>query len=255
MNFLQPGRELKRYTLLAVDGEIGSIEEVYFDDSSWGVRYLVVNTGNWLTGRQVLISPVAVGDVKEDNKLIHIELTREQIRNSPPRDTHKPVSRRYEMEYFKYYAWPPYWETETLSRTLPPSRATAVPAAITDTAKPGSEALHLRSTTEVKGYEIAARDGEIGHVEDFIIDPQYWVIRYLEIGTRNWWPGKHVLVNPSWIERVSWGERTVDIDLTRDVIKRAPAFDPARVIDRDYEVQLFKHYGRRVYWGQVAKTT
>ena len=252
---LQPARALERYTLLAVDGEIGTIEEFYFDDSSWSVRYLVVNTGNWLTGRQVLISPVAVGEVRDDDSAIHIELTREQIRNSPPRDAHQPVSRQYEVEYFRYYAWPPYWRVGPLSGAPPPSRATLDPARNKESAEALPEATHLRSTTEVKGYEIAALDGGIGHVQDFIIDPQYWVIRYLEIDTRNWWPGKHVLVNPSWIAGVSWTERAVNLDLTRAAIKSAPGFDPAGLISRDYEIQLFKHYGRRGYWKQHTKTS
>jgi hypothetical protein len=100
---LQSAKDLERCTLHAVDGEIGSGEELYFDDVKWAVRYLVVNTGGWLTGRRVLISPVSVGEVMENEKTIFIELTRGQIANSPPVDTGLPVPRSYEVEYYKYY--------------------------------------------------------------------------------------------------------------------------------------------------------
>jgi hypothetical protein len=256
VNLLQTTRELRRYTLLAVDGEIGSVEAFYFDDMTWAVRYLVVNTGSWLMGRRVLISPVAVGEVREDDRTLCIELTRKQIEGSPPVSADREVSRQYEIEYYKYYNWPPYWEPGSLSG-FPPSQTTAKhsdsPTGRGE--ETGSQQMHLRSTKEVRGYAIAARDGAIGHVQDFVIDNKYWVIRYLEIDTRNWWPGKHVLVNPGWIERVTWPDRTVSVDVTRDVIKSAPEFDPSKLISRDYEVQLFKHYRRQVYWERDSRTS
>lgn len=248
MNLLQTARELERYSLLAVDGEIGSVEEFYFDDTTWAIRYLVVNTGGWLTGKHVLISPVAIGEVDEDEATINIELTRNQIENSPPISADRPVSRQYELAYYQYYNWTPYWELGPISGFPMEGMPMTPPPAQGEISMPGAEETHLRSTAEVKGYAIAARDGEIGHAEDFIVDTQYWVIRYLEIDTRNWWPGKHVLINPGWIEEISWAERAVSVGLTRGAIKGAPGFDPYKAISRDYETRLFKHYGRPVYW-------
>ena len=114
--------------------------------------------------------------------------------------------------------------------------------------KEQAEDRHLRSTQEVTGYYIGATDGEIGHVEDFIIDDESWSIRYIVVDTRNWWPGKKVLASPEWIEKVSWADSTVYVELTRAAIKSAPEYDASSPIDRDYEDRLHTHYGRQGYW-------
>ena len=247
---LQRLKQLQRYTLFATDGEIGKVEEIYFSGSNWCVRYLVVNTGSWLVGRRVLISPVAIGDLNEKEGELYIELGREQIENSPPLSSDKPVSRQYEQEYLRYYGWPPYWQSDPFSsitkqfdphRPLPPLYDTS-----RDDKRDNDN--QLRSSVQVSGYRIDAEDGEIGHVEDFVVDDQYWKIRYLEINTRNWWPGKHVLLNPAWIEQLNWPEKTVSVDLSRDDILNAPAYDPKALISRDYEILLLQHYARRKYW-------
>ena len=88
-------------------------------------------------------------------------------------------------------------------------------------------------------------DGEIGHVEDFIIDDETWAIRYLIVDTHNWWPGKKVLVSPQWIERVSWGERKVFVNLSREAIKQSPEYTDESLLTRDYEIGLHRHYNRQ----------
>ena len=107
---------------------------------------------------------------------------------------------------------------------------------------------HLRSTIEVNSYNIQASDGEIGHVEDFIIDDETWAIRYLVIDTHNWWPGKKVLVSPQWIERVSWSDSKVFVNLSRESIKNSPEYTEESLITRDYETILYQHYKRQGYW-------
>ena len=186
------------------------------------------------------------------NSWVYIELSQDQIEKSPPLPPggEQPVSRRYEQEYVRYYGWPPYWRPNPFStpdspagrhRPLPP-----VYDAWND--KSSEDENNLRSSKQVSGYRIDATDGEIGHVADFVIDDQYWKIRYLEIDTRNRWPGKHVLLNPAWIERVNWPEKTVGVDLAKEDILSAPAYDPRMVISRDYEIELLEHYARRKYW-------
>ena len=251
MRLLRKARELERYELLAVDGAIGSVEDVCFEDSTWAVRYLVVNTGGWLKGRRVLISTIAIGDIYESEGAMTIELTRNQIEHSPPISTSAPVSRRYEMAFYRYYNWVPYWEPGALAG-FPMAGSTPAPLPCQDESlKPGADDTHVRSTGEVSGYAIEAMDGRIGHVVDFILDTRYWRIRYLEIDTRNWLPGEHVLINPDWIEQISWAERVVVVSLSREAIVRAPAFDDSKEISRDDEVRLFSHYGRPVYWRPV----
>lgn len=238
--------ELRRYDLYAADGKIGPLEDVYFDDSTWTVRYIVVNTGGWLIGKRVLISTVAVGGVDEEKSEISIELSREQIKGGPPLDSDKPVSRQYEADYFRYYGWPPYWETVPFSPPMP-SVVQAMPP-MGEERRHRRQDRHLRSSREVAGYNISAEDGEIGHVADFVIDENNFKLCYLEIDMRNWWPGKHVLLNPAWIAQIDWPRKIVVVDLRRDDIRSAPEYDPKAVIGRNYEIKLFEHYARRKYW-------
>jgi sporulation protein YlmC with PRC-barrel domain len=238
--------ELQRYDLYATDGKIGPLEDVYFDDATWTVRYMVAKAGNWLTGRRALISTVAIGGIDEKKSEIYVELSREQIKDSPPLDSKKPVSRQYEADYFRYYGWPPYWETVPFSPPLP-SVVQAMPP-MSEERSHRWEDRHLRSSREVTGYTISASDGEIGHVADFVIDEKNSKLCYLEVDTRNWWPGKHVLLNPAWIAQIDWLNKSVVVDLRRDDIRSAPEYDPKSVIGRDYEIKLFEHYARRKYW-------
>lgn len=230
-------RSLVGHRLRARDGEVGSLAEVFFDDLRWVVRYFVVKTGGWLTGRRVLIVPTVVRGVDDEAHMLDVDLTREQIEHCPPVATDLPVSRHYEEQYFRYYGWEPYWIGD-------PMLAPIAPAPVPRGQVPEEpEHPHLRSSHEVTGYRLRARDGEVGHVEDFILEPGGWAIRYLEVDTRNWLPGKHVLVAPTWLGQIDWAGREVSVQLEREAVKSAPPYDPSRVISRDYQVALYKHYG------------
>jgi hypothetical protein len=244
---LNNAKTLKGYKLDGLDGEIGKVKEFYFDDRHWTIRYLVADTGNWLTGRQVLISPYALAGVVAEEQHLAIHLTKKQIEDSPSLNSDKPVSLQFENAYYGYYGWPMYWGG--------PYSWGAYPYIVRDREK-GSESTqgkkawdhHLRSTHEVTGYHIQAIDGEIGHVNDFIIDDETWAIRYLIIDTHNWWPGKKVLFSPQWIESVSWGERKVFVNLSRGAIKQSPEYTEDSMLTRDYETGLHRHYNRKGYW-------
>ena len=238
---------LKGYKLHSLDGEIGNVKEFYFDDHHWTIRYLVADTGNWLTGRQVLISPYALAAVNKEGQYIAIDLTKKQIEDSPSLNSDKPVSRQFEEAYYGYYGWPNYWAG--------PYMWGPYPYIVRDRIKwresaRGEKAWdpHLRSTHDVSGHHIQAADGEIGHVEDFIVDDETWAIRYLVVDTRNWWPGKKVLISPKWIERVSWEEAKVFINLSRETIRQAPEYTEETLLTRDYETMLHQHYSRQGYW-------
>ncbi|MDT8384700.1 MAG: PRC-barrel domain-containing protein [Gammaproteobacteria bacterium] len=215
MNLLQTAKALEGYRLDAVDGEIGAVEAFYFDAVNWAVRYLVVNIGGHFMDGRVLVSPVAIGEIDADSKTMDVELTRRQIENSPPVSTARPLSRQYEQSYYHYYGWPPYWDTMHIEATPPLRRPIA--AVLPEY----HEETYLRGTAQLKGYGVAALDGDIGRVEDFIIDTQYWVIRYLDIAVRNNLSGKHVLINVSWVGRVNGTKQTVSVGMTRAAIKSA----------------------------------
>ncbi|MGD2053388.1 MAG: PRC-barrel domain-containing protein [Gammaproteobacteria bacterium] len=238
MRQLRKLADLKGYRLQASDGEIGKLKQVFFDDRYWKVRYLVVHTGNWLLGREVLVVPSVIAAVDEVERHLEVNMTREQIRECPPVSSEQPVSRHYEREYYRYYGWDPYWEGDPLFGPMPDL---SPPPADMEPEEP--ENPHLRSSNEVTGYAIHAADNEFGQVKDFLLDDQGWSVRYLEIDTRNWLPGRKVLIAPAWIRKIDWHNSEVEVNMASDVIQTAPAYDETRVVSREYEVELYKHYG------------
>ena len=244
---LMKAKVLNGYKLHTLDGDIGSAKGFYFDDRYWTIRYLVANTGNWLTGRKVLISPYSLNEVSPTAEEISVQLTKAQIEASPSIDSEKPVSRQFEDSYYGYYGYPYYWNGPEAWGYYPhPERD---PRKWGATGKNGSEwDSHLRSTHAVTGYHLLARDGEIGHVEDFVIDDETWAIRYLIVATTDFWPGKKVLISPQWIEKVSWEESEVIVDLSREMIKGAPEYTEGSLPTRDDETGLYGYYNRAGYW-------
>jgi len=245
------------YTIHATDGEIGKIDDFYFDDARWVVRYVVVDTGTWLTGRSVLLAPAALGKPDTERKVVPVSLTRQQVEQSPDIDTDKPITRQQEEELRRHFGWANYWYADPLlgdptftTGAMPMSAAgmaaMAEEAAPAPSEQPGDP--HLESTRDVVGYHIHAVGGQIGHVEDFVVDDQSWVIRYVVVDTRNWLPGIKVLVAPQWVQSVDWAEAKVHVGLERERIQNSPAYDPSVPIDREYETRLWEHYGRPKYW-------
>lgn len=252
--------ELNGYSLLATDGELGKIKDVFFDDDKWTIRYLVVETGSWLNSRRVLISPYSVSQVNGADESIAVRLTQEQVRNSPDIDTHKPISRQMEGDYSRYYGLGNYWlgpelwgagaypilgtdQGEGMGRI--PSRAEELLQETSD----NPEDYHLRSADNVKGYHIQGTDEEIGHVQDLLFDDETWAMRYFVVDTRNWWPGgRKVLVATHWIDHLDWASSLVSVNLTQDQIRNSPELDPDQPLDRSAETTLHQHYDRRIYW-------
>lgn len=254
---LWKSRELRGLRLGAKDGQIGHLKDLYFDDQSWTVRYLVADTGNWLPHRKVLISPFAVTAI-HGGKAVEVNLTRQQIEDSPSIETHKPVSRQYEARFHQYYGWPYYWPGPLLwgpvafpGPVAPGNVPIEMPPFQAEPTEP--QEPHLRSEEEIAGYTLQALDDHFGHIEQLIVDDRDWAIRYLVVDTRNWWPGKRVLVAPQWISSVSWSELSVYLDLDRETVQRGPEYIPAKPITREYEQQLYEHYNREPYWESSEK--
>ena len=235
--------KLMGYALASDDGEIGRCHDFLFDDRYWTVRYMVADTGKWLPGRKVLVSPIALGEPNWEAERFPVKLTRKKIEESPPLEKDAPVSRQYEIKWFNYYGWPYYWVGAGLWG-IDPYPHTLYGKTGDKAREKGiePEKSHLRSVKEVTGYHIEASDGEIGHVEDFLVDEQAWSFRYLVVDTGNWLPGRKVLVKPSWVNSVDWIDRRVKIDLTSEGIKNSPEYDPAVPLTSDYESRLEAHY-------------
>lgn len=239
MHQLRNLKDLAGFTLEARDGEIGKVKEVYFDDQYWFVRYFVVHTGGRFLGQDVLVVPHFIPDVDAEGRRLAVDLTCEQVEKCPPVSSERPVSRHYESEYHRYYGLEPYW---TMGPLGAPPGPRPIPLPTVPPREP--EHPHLRSSDEVCGYHIHARDGELGKVEDLVLDDQDWSVAYIVVDTRRWLPGKKVLVSPAWITSVDWPGRAVTIDLDRNAIESAPAYDPFRLITAEYEAELCAHYGQ-----------
>lgn len=236
---LRSVKELNGYTIQATDDKIGKVSEFYFDDEVWTIRYLVVNTGPWLFGRKVLITALALGQPDWGARLFPISLTKELVETSPDVDLAKPVSRQLEVKLHEHFDWQPYWWA---------GGVLTANEVQTEVVKVAEGDPRLRSIKEVTGYHIVALDDKIGHVVDFIVDDETWVIRYMVVDTRNWLPGKKVLVAPTWIEKVVWAEEIVYVNLYRETIESSPAYNPSTPVNREYEERLYDFYGRPKYW-------
>jgi len=213
----------------ASDGDIGHLKDFYFDEQIWGIRYLVADTGTWLPGRQVLISPYSLGHLDQSGKVLCVNLTRKQIEDSPSIDFHKPVSRQYEEDYHRYYGWPCYWHGGGLwgMSSVPilelPDNPPPVEPATENGLQPGPTEAHLRSTQALNGYHLQASDGLIGHICDFMMDAQSWAIRQLVIKTGHRFSGKEVQIPTRKVDRISYLDSTVFVNLTKEAVAQSPA--------------------------------
>lgn len=248
---LKNADQLNGFKIHATDGELGAVDQLYFDDEKWTIRYLTVKTGSWLNGRDVLISPLSITSVDWDAERVNVLLTKDQVKASPDVDTKRPVSRQHESGYLGFYGYPNYWGGPYrwgLSPSPSPVGGEPGGSVHTITANSLSSDSHLRSTKTVKGYAIHASEGQLGHVSGFVFDDVTWAIRFMEVSTGHWWPGKNVLVSPAWIQRVSWFDSRVYVNLTRELIQSAPAYTESEPITRDYEDRLYRHYRKDTYW-------
>lgn len=255
---LRSVKELERCTIGARDGDIGSVKDVYFDDQQWVVRYLVVSTGAWLSNRQVLISPLSILDWGWNGDNIPTSLTRAQVEDSPDVDTQQPVSLQYERSFYGYYGYPYYWGGMGLwgEGAYPSLMALGGPDGAVPELDPSNRARgdrHLRSCNAVNGYHLHACDGDIGHVNGYLIDERSWAIRFLVVDTSNWWLGHRVLIASEWTESVSWAQSKVTTLLTRAAVMDSPVYDPTVLLDAAGEIALYKHYGRSVHGRNATK--
>jgi hypothetical protein len=241
---LRSAKEMLGYVLEASDGKMGRVKDLLFDDHQWTVRYLVADTGRWLPDRKVLLSPMTLGEPDPPGHGIRVDLTRSQIEAAPSIDSEKPVSRQHEEVLHEHYGIPYYWMGRGLwglARTpYELRRESELVAEVKPDELEGDP--RLRSLDEVMGYDILARDGEIGHVQDFILDGETWALPYMVVDTRDWLPGRSVLLAPRWVHRFDWAGTRAVVELTRDQIRESPEYDPHQPIRPEYREALREHY-------------
>ena len=242
---LQSLQHLSGFKLHATDGDIGSVQEWYFDDFEWTIRYLVVDTGNWLIHRKVLVPPYAFEGIDRSEKIIRLNISKQQVEDSPPIETHQTVSRQREQEYFQHFGWPWYgaaiWEGAVMPMTPMPG---AQPEKVA-TSPP--EDVHLRSAQEVKGYRLRADNETVGRLEDYLVEDSKWFIQYLVVSLTGTKPAHHTLMLPGWVDRLSWRHGEVRLKVPANVVRDAPVFVPTQPLTREREEALFKDY-----YGKVA---
>jgi hypothetical protein len=248
---LRTSEELRDYTLVSGEEKLGKLEDLYFDDRFWTVRYMVIDTGGWLIQRRVLVSPRAIQEVDGLHETIATNLTKTQVENSPAPDAHAPVDRQFEIAYNEYYDYSPYWIGPLAWGPYSAPRPPEAAAPLEEKASWDSHLFRVNDLTDFTKYTVAASDGEVGRVSEVLVDDEDWVIRYLVVGTREWLPSKHILLPPQWT-RMNWEDTTLSVDLTRDAIKAAPRYDEGVEVDRAYEDALFRHYCRPAYWSGEA---
>ena len=237
---LRNASAIKGYAIAATDGRLGTVSDFLFDDASWLVRWLVVDTGKWLSGRKVLLPPSALGHIDPNGNEFAVRLTMQQVKDSPDIDTERPVSRQIETNIYDFYGWSPYWGGTGFlmggyggygygyggGAIAPlPSPGSMRRAEDIAAAQQGDDDPHLRSVEAVTGYHIHASDGEIGYVEDFLLQDTDWSIHNLVVDTTNWWPGKKVLIAPRSIQEIDWTDNLVNLKIDREKVKNSPAYD------------------------------
>ncbi|MFO7577567.1 MAG: PRC-barrel domain-containing protein, partial [Pelovirga sp.] len=231
--------------------EIGKVKEFFFDEQHWAIRYLVADTVNWHTGRQVMISPGAMMAVNTEKQMIDINLTKEQIARSPSLTDDAPLPRPFENIYGGLAGRPLSWGAPEMWQDEPSGGDHDQEKRSQDTHQENAGKPCLRSSHEITGSHIRATDGELGHVEDCLIDVKTWAIRYLIIDTRHWSLGRKALISSKWIERGDWLKAQAYVNLAREAIKKAPEYVEGLLLTREYEINLHTHYQRREYWAEA----
>ncbi len=229
---LRPARDWIGLPVLATDGEMGVVKDIYFDRVSWELRYCLVEIGGWIERRRVLLVPESLTlDIVQS--CLQTTLTRAQVANSPAASSDMPVVRQYEKRLHGYYGWTPYWNRQRTARhslfaqVVPPSAfeqaRLAIDERIEEKLRENADP-HLHSLQEVKGYSIRATDGELGSLEDLILDAETHTITHLVIDTIKWWPSKSVVLPINGILTISWEDRCIDVKNSREEVKNSAEF-------------------------------
>jgi hypothetical protein len=244
-------KEMEGYAIGATDGTIGKVTNFYFDDLAWVIRYLVVETGDWLSSRKVLISPIAIGQLNRTERVLSVAITKEQVRSSPDVDTESPMSWQNEVRYLEHYGYPKYWGGTGIwgQGTLPSSLLSAsrkgAGRATTAVAEEGErDDSLLRDCNAIMKYRIHATDGDVGELCGLLVDEDFWAIRFLVVETGDWWAGHQMLIATERIDEVDWPGASVAVDLTRQLIKDAPPYNSTLRLDSREETGIYQHLGR-----------
>ncbi|MFO0752157.1 MAG: hypothetical protein U0411_02375 [Thermodesulfovibrionales bacterium] len=237
------------------EGDAGTVREFYFDDDVWAIRYIAVNADGWLPGRKLLLSPLALKSSDWEVPKLAVPFTRAELKATPAIGLDAPVTRRHQIDLYVYYGWLPYWLEAEYYNVSPP------PAQVESQQSPDEEQAadpHLFGSQEMIEFRIEALDGDVGHIEDFIMDEDDWIIHYLVVALDDPNPEvespKSVLISTEWIQKAVRSEERIYVNLDRERVASSPVYDPALPITREFELEIYDHYGRPRYWVEGADT-
>ena len=240
----QSATSLINYRVRALNDTIGSVSGFLFDDTSWVIRYVIVDIPLNENGgvRNALIAPFSFGILNPQTRELPLIEEKQKVENSPFIDLKMPFSRKLQIELYKYYKWPPF-DLDDVFHDMQSSVTTKYLNWEESIAR-----SHLINTGETIGYYIEAADGEIGQVHDFIIDEECWIIRYISVNIGKNIPEKKVLIFPRDIKAVNLVEAKVYINIVQDTVMNSPEYITLLPIDRGYESRIHKYYGYPRYW-------
>ncbi len=236
----------------ATDGTIGKVTTFVVDDEQWVLRYIVARGGPPLFGREVLLSPASVTGTVGEQEQIEVGLTRDQVKNAPPADLNRPMSRRQEEEFHRYYQLPVYWGAGGLwGPAMTPAEAGTVayqPTEEYERTAPSMDETHLRSTSELEGYDVTAAGTNVGTVSDFLIEVSTWAVRYLRISTDDDSRGADLFISPHWTDEISWADRRIGLSVASERLYATPRVGTDGTLSREEEEELHRHFGKPGYW-------
>ncbi len=220
--------KIKNCVVQGTDGIIGTVSDVYFNDQTWQIRYLLADTASWLDGRYVLVSSESLLAPKWETGSFPAVVSQAQIKDGPSFEIDQPIDWKKEREICAYYRWATYYPMDEKELSVFPGI--------------------LTSANGLIDFSLKATDGEIGKIINFVVEDISWTVRYLIVDTSKWLAGRKVLLSPIWTKCIMWSDHLVEVDLTKEQIEQAPEHDPFQPIDRVYEERLYKHYGKPQYW-------
>ncbi|WP_054635235.1 PRC-barrel domain-containing protein [Thalassobacillus sp. C254] len=257
---LFPAKDLVRFSIEATDGDIGKVDDLFFEEDNWTVRYMVVNTNPWLPGGKVLISPISIESVDLSEGVVRVDLTKDQIKDAPDIDSSEAISRQKEEEYHQYYGfsyyWPfaGYWGHHAYARDLASlgSDDLANKVKEQDTEENEQEGPKLRSAKELTGdwtgYNIVAYEEAAGNVSNLLIEDKTWKVRYMVVSSSKMFSSKEVLLSTDWVNEVDWVNGDIHMNVNKEEIEQAPDYETGNPVERSFEEDLYSHFKKENYW-------
>lgn len=221
---------------------LGSLHDVYVDTRDWRITWLVLEAGSWLASNRVLIGTDHRVAFDVPGRRLVTDLTRYDLETAESASSVRTLSDQHSGEVNR----------RGDGDVLPTDRSGGVSAGIgaADTAlgpdagalPPSEEERHLQSASELVGYVVSGRDAEVGPVTDLLIDTDSPAVAWLSVGTGSWLAGREVVIRPEWTAEVSWSERRVSVELSREQVRDAPPLDGLEGLDRAYASALARFY-------------